>query len=180
MAINKTAYEKLLEEQKANSENGNIREILDITEITNAKLDKLYAEMSSVTKKPVYEDFSYKAGKLIGILRHIQQNPKNRKDLLKITGLNNAIIDLYIRAVGQLPYCDPKTGQIIAGRAQDCSTLREIILVAATRMKVLLADYQLEDITEDHWNRLYTRAQETAEANNDLQNKIGVAVHYDE
>ena len=177
--ISMTNYENLLNAQKEKAEQSNIKEILDVTEITNRKLDQLYAQMTEHTKKPVYEDFSYKAGKLIGVLRHIQQNPKQRKELLKLTGLSSGILDLYNQSCGQLPY-SKDDGTIVTGRAQDCSTLREVLLVAATRMGILLADYQLEDITEEHWNSLYTRAQETAEANADLQTKTGNAVNYEE
>ena len=178
--INMTVYEQMLNAQKSKAEQTNIREILDVTEITNRKLDQLYSEMSQLTKKPVYEDFSYKAGKLIGVLRHIQQNPKQRKELLKLTNLTGGILDLYNQSCGQLPYCSKDSNTIVTGRAQDCSTLREVLLVAATRMRVLLADYQLEDITEEHWDNLYKKAQETAEANADLNQKTGQAVNYNE
>ena len=178
--ISMTQYEAMLNEQRNKAEQSNIKEILDVTEITDRKLSNLYEEMTQITKKPVYEDFSYKAGKFIGILRHIQQNPKQRKELLKLTGLSGGILDLYNQSCGQLPYASKEDGHIVSGRAQDCSTLREVLLVAASKMGILLADYQLADITEEHWNSLYQRAQETAEENSELASKIGQAVNYTE
>ena len=167
---------ELLAEQEAKI-NSQVNEQLSITEQNNQKLESIMEQMHLITKKAVYEDYNWKAGKVIGILRHIRQNPKQRKELLSLTGLNESILDLYNSSCGQLPYVN-KDGNYVEGYAPDIETFRNVILIAATRLGVLVFDDQLNDINMSKWNRLYARAEETAEKTRGMF--TGTKFDYDE
>ena len=81
-----------------------IKEEIEIKSIGDAKLTRLYEDMEQITGKPVYEDFNYRCGKVLGVLKHIAQNSKFSKQLYELTGLNRGYIDIYYSACGQLPY----------------------------------------------------------------------------
>ena len=159
-------YQKLLKEQHEKVQNSVILDQLSLNEMTNSILENLYKEMNQITKKPVYEDYSYKSGKVLGLLRHIQQNPKHRVTLLQKTNLNVSILDLYSRSFGQLPYV--KNGKVTKARQQDCKTLKELLFIVADKLQIVLTEYDVDDITEEHFNKLLEKAEAEMQANKDF------------
>lgn len=170
MSIQET-YAKRLEEQKKSILGSKIAEQLEIKMFSNDKLDSLYKEMSSVTGKPVYEDFNFRSGKILGVLRHIFQNPKQRKELCEVTGLNTAVIDMYYQVCGNLPYLNTKTNTINAGRPMDCEATRDLIKYVASELNILIDDNDLLDINEERWERLSKNALEDAKATMEFNEK---------
>lgn len=172
-------YEERLMAQKAAILGNKIVEKLELKALANRKLEELYQAMENVVHKPVYEDFNYRTGKILGVLRYIFQNPKNRKELLEITGLSQAHIDLYYEVCGNLPYVNTKTNTLNMGRPMDCESTKELIQATGSTLGVLVEDSDLLDINEDRWNRLYESA--LADAKKTIEfNESNQVVAYEE
>lgn len=140
-----------------------IMDALEIKKIGNSKIDQICEAMTKITGKPVYEDFNFRTGKIFGILRSIVQNPKQRKELLEVTGLTKDIIDIYFEVSGNLPYAT-KDNQMNVGRPMDIAATKELIAIVASKFDVLVEEADLADITQERWDRLYATALEkTAE-----------------
>ena len=172
-----TTYEQLLAQQSA-SIDSNILEQLDIAEITNNKIEALYNQISLITGKEVYEDYYYKSGKIIGVLRHIQQNPKCRRALLELTGLNSAILDLYNTSSGAIPYINKETGLLIEGKPQNVELFIQTILLTATKLGIVLPENYLDDITEERFQRRYNKALDECQQTQKFKPKTKIV--YDE
>lgn len=178
MSFSKT-YEEKVKAQKEACFNSSITEMLEMKSISNKKLQEIMDKMSKITGKPVYEDFSYRSGKILGILRHMLQNPKQRQELCEVTGLNSAYVDLYYQVVGNLPYVSTKNGQLVLGREQDCEATKELVRAAGSTMGVLVEDSDLQDINPERWQRLYEAALEDAK-NTIAFNEANGDIAYDE
>ena len=147
--------------------------------LSNKRLEEIYKQLEAIGNKPCYEDFNFRSGKVLGILRYIFQNPKSRKELLEATGLSQAHIDLYYECVGNLPYVNTKTNTLNLGRPMDCESTKELLQATANSLGVLLEDSDLLDINEDRWNRLYESA--LADAKKTIEfNESNQVVAYDE
>jgi hypothetical protein len=115
----------------------------------------------------------------MGVLRHIQQNPKKRRELLEVTGLTNAHIDLWWQCGGNLPYVNTTNNTLNEGRPMDCAICKELLKVVAAELGILLEDADLVDINEANWNRLYNKALEDAQQTISFNNE-NANVTYDE
>ena len=171
-------YEQLLAQQ-ATSIDVNVTEQLSLAELANNKLDSLYTSIKGITNKDCYEDYYYKSGRIIGLLRHIAQNPKHRQKLFMLTGLNSSIIDLYNSSSGKIPYISKDTNTLIEGEKQNQQLFRQVILITATKLGIVLMPDQLNDITEERFLLRYERALEEAKQQLSQLPNIG-NIKYDE
>lgn len=178
MNYNET-FQARLAAQKKNVLSSPITEQLEISKLNDARIQELYDSMSAVTGKPVYADFAWRSGKVMGVLRHLQQNPKKRRELLEVTGLTNAHIDMWWQVGGNLPYVNTTNNTLNEGRPMDCNLCRELLKVVAAELGVLLEDADLIDINEANWNRLYNKALEDAQQTIAF-NSENAGVAYDE
>lgn len=172
-------YEQKLMEQKAAILGNKIVEKLEMKSLSNKRLEDLYRTMESICNKPVYEDFNYRTGKIIGVLRYIFQNPKQRKELLEATGLSQAHIDLYYEVCGNLPYVNTKNNTLNMGRPMDIESTKELIQATGSTLGVLVEDSDLLDINEERWNRLYENALADAKKTMEF-NESNQVVAYEE
>ena len=154
-----------------------IHEALEIKKISNTKLDAIMVELEKINGRPTYEDYNFRAGKVMGILRAVAQNPKNRKECLAITNLTNAHIDLTYQVMGNLPY--EKDGIVYPGRQMDIDKTKELLMHSAMCMGVLLEEEDLIDINQERWNAMYQRSLESAAKTAELKNATNI-VAYDE
>ena len=166
-------YNAKLEAQKKAVLSSAITENIELAKLNDEKIEKLYEDMSAITGKPVYSDFSWRAGKIMGILRHIQQNPKKRKELLQLTGLSSAHIDMWWQVGGNLPYINTVSNTLNLGRPMDCNLAKELLKVVASELNILLDDVDIMDITESNWNRMYQKALEDAQKTIELNSETG-------
>lgn len=178
MNYNET-FQSRLAAQKKSVLSSPITEQLEISKINDQRIQEIYDAMSAVTGKPVYSDFAWRSGKVMGVLRHIQQNPKKRRELLEVTHLTNAHIDLWWQCGGNLPYVNTNSNTLNEGRPMDCEICKELLKVVAAELGVLLEDSDLIDINENNWNRLYNKALEDAQQTISFNNE-NVNVTYDE
>ena len=178
MNYNET-FAQRLEAQKKSILSSPIMESLELSKINDKRIEELYAKMSEVTGKPVYSDFSWRSGKVMGVLRHLQQNPKKRRELLEVTGLTNAHVDLWWQVGGNLPYVNTNSNTVNLGRPMDCNICKELLKVVAAELGILLEDADLVDINEANWTRLYNKALEDATKTVEFNTENG-NVTYDE
>ena len=169
--INETYNEKLAEARKK-VYGSSIAKELELAAIADSRYKQICDKMTDITGKPVWEDFNFHTGKIFGILRSIIQNPKQRKQLLEAIGLNDAIVDMYFKYCGNLPYVDNQN-IINYGRPMNIEKTKEFIPIVGAMLGILVEDNDLDDITQERWDKLYSnalkRAEETAEFN--LNNK---------
>ena len=149
--------------------NQNMLNLLNNLNSSNDKLDELIAKVHLVTTKEVYEDFAYTSGKLIGLLRHIIQNPKHRNLILKtIPELTTGMIDLFKRFYGNLPYIN-KDGDFVEGIEQESDNLHDLLIIIADRLNL---DLDFSDVTQKRFNARYQRALEECQKTLEKEGKI--------
>ena len=156
-----------------------IKEEIEIKSIGDAKLTQLYKEMEEITGKTVYEDYNYCCGKVMGVLKHIAQNSKFSKQLYELTGLNRGYIDIYRSACGQTPYVNKGSNTVNIGRKMDVEATKELMMVTAAALGVILEEADLADINQQRWDKMYTDALEAATKTVELNDNVLDAV-YDE
>ena len=172
-------FDKRLEEQKKAVASSPIMENIEISKINDNRADEIMEKMSEISGKPVYADFAWRTGKIIGILRHIFQNPKKRKELLMATGLSSAHIDLYYQVMGNLPYVRTTTNTLDPGRPMNCELAKQLIKAVGAELGILVEDSDLIDITDSNWQRLYDKAMEDALQTIEF-NKQNANINYEE
>lgn len=170
-------YAERMATMKSNIMGSSIHEELEMKSISNNKLKAIMTDLEAIIGKPVYEDYNFRSGKIIGILRSIAQAPKVRQECLTATGLTQSHIDLYYEVIGNLPY--ESEGIVYLGRPMICDKAKELIMHTAMILNVLIEDSDLMDINEERWNAMVKRAMETASEAAKLKQSISI-VNYDE
>ena len=164
------SYEEMLRRQREAILGTEIAKEAELNMMANNRYQEICDKITNITQKPVWEDFNFRTGKILGILRSIIQNPKQRKQLLVEVGLNEAIMDMYNKYIGNLPYVD-SNNLINYGKPMQCEMAKQLIQLAGTMLGILVEPSDLDDINEERWNKLYDnalrRAEETAH-NNEL------------
>lgn len=176
-------YQRIYQEkmQAMNQANlhSEIMEELEMGNISSQRINDLMTEMSKVTNRQVFADYNFRTGSIIGILRHIAQNRKYQSELLSITGLTQAHVDFYYRYGGNLPYCDSKSNEVVAGRPMDCDRMRQFLPIVAGILGVLINEEDLDDLNQERWDALTRRAMDTAIATSEM-NMQNQGVVYEE
>ena len=175
-------YEEKLRKLKESVLGSTINDQLEMKAISNRKIEKITDAMSKVVGKKVWEDFNFRTGKILGILRFIAQNPIHRQELLEVTGLTQDYVDIYFKVCGNLPYLNTTDNTLNPGRPMDVEATKEFIKIVAAKFDLLVEDDDLLDITEERWQRLYAntleRISKTIEHNE--QHGASIPQQYDE
>ena len=153
-------YEEKLQAMKKKVESSAISTQLEMKRIGNQKLDAIIQDMAEITGKPVWREFNWRVGKILGIMRFIVQNPVQRDKLLEATGLTQDFIDVYFDVCGNLPYVNTTNNTVNVGKPMNVEATKEFIQVVASKWGLVVEDDDLSDITEERWNRLYQAALE--------------------
>lgn len=128
--------------------------------ITNDILDEIIAKVSDVIEKPVFDVFYWNTGKLFGLMNSIVMNRKQRQELMLITGLTTAQIDLWAKYSGIVPYYNDKGLNI--GKPMDIVKIKQLIPIIANTLGIIVEPDDLCDITQERWDRIYSSALESA------------------
>ena len=151
---------------------------LAVRGMSNSKLDKLCKEAAAIMGKEVYNDYNFRVGKILGLLRSIAFNAKHWDKLFELTGLNKAYVDIYHRVVGQTPY--EKDGVFKIGKQMDIEGTKNLVMAVCATMNIVIEESDLSDITQERWNNIYNNALEnsvkTMEFN--AQNKQNMPAEY--
>ena len=175
-------YEEKLNKLKQSVLGSFINDQLEMRAISNRKIEKITDAMSKVVGKKVWEDFNFRTGKILGILRFIAQNPQHRQQLLEVTGLTQDYVDIYFKVCGNLPYLNTTDNTLNLGRPMDVEATKDFVKIVAAKFDLLIEDDDVSDITEERWQRLYANALErvTKTAEHNEQHGDSVPQQYDE
>lgn len=124
----------------------------------NIVLNRITTDITSVIGKPVWNEYNWRCGKVLGLLRTLSLN-RNIPAVFEISGIEEEVIDLYYEIAGNLPYID-KNGQFNAGRPQFCDELIELMQYVYNKLGITAADNEFDDINQKHWDDLYNASME--------------------
>lgn len=114
-----------------------------LAEISEEKLNKFLSYLESkLNRKPVI-DYTYRSGKLIGILRTIAYSGKYQEEFLDTLGIPKSVVDEFVIAFGNTSYI--KEGVLIEETPMNIEAVKETIILAASCLEVLV---DVSDITE--------------------------------
>ena len=133
-------------------------EKLQVKKQNNLILNKLTADISGIIGKPVWNEFNWRSGRVLGILRTLSLN-RNIPAVFEISSIEEEIVDLYYEAAGNLPFID-KNGQFNIGRPQFCDELIELMRYVYDKLGLTAADNEFDDINQKHWDDLYNASME--------------------
>ena len=128
-----------------------------LSEINNAKLDEAIAYIEEKLGRPMMSDFTFKAGKLIGIIRTTAYANKYQKDILNHLGLPMSIVEDFFAYYGNPAYT--KNGKFIEEVPMDIEKTKESLLVAASCLGVLV---DTSDITPERVSKHFEYRRATA------------------
>ena len=126
--------------------------------INNNILNAINSNIEGIIKKPVWNEFNWRSGKVLGLLRTLSLN-RNIPAVFEVSGIEEEVIDLYYEVAGNLPYID-KNGQFNAGRPQSCDELIELMQYVYDKIGLTATENEFSDITQEHWDSLYNAAME--------------------
>ena len=160
-----------------------INDILQVKQLSNSKLDSITAKMDEIIQKrnpnrKVYIDFSYRTGKIMGIVRAIVNNGADRQALLEASGLSNEIVDLYYGIIGNMPYVQNKI--LVYGKAMDHVNAKDYIKIVAVALGVVVEEADLFDITEERCTQLYQAKLAECIETLKAEQEQGEAIEYEE
>ena len=156
----KKVHEAKLQDMKRKLLGSSISQKLELKAISNQQIDAVINKMNAILDpKKVWEDFNFRTGKIMGILRSIAQNPTKRQRLLEVTGLSQTHVDLYFEVVGNLPF-PTNDNTINPGRHMDVEATKEFITLVGLHFGYVVEEADLADITEERWMHLYNNALE--------------------
>jgi hypothetical protein len=168
--MDKNAYQrKLAEEQKRFLKtNAKALQNLELANATEIKLNELRASVESVTGKECRVDFAFYTGSLIGMLRTVSGDYKNRMKLCQLLGITYSELTQFQEAVGYLPYYNQNSGRFIEGKLPNFSNVKPLLKYLALKLGLLYSDEDFADIgNEEQVKALYerTRAKELDKEN---------------
>ena len=156
----KKVHEAKLQDMKRKLLGSSISQKLELKAISNQQIDAVINKMNAILDpKKVWEDFNFRTGKIMGILRSIAQNPTKRQQLLEVTGLSQTHVDLYFEVVGNLPF-PTNDNTINPGRHMDVEATKEFITLVGLHFGYVVEEADLADITEERWMHLYNNTLE--------------------
>lgn len=179
--MNKTIKEKFeerLTEFRKNSFNPEFRERLEIQQYQAARINRLYNEIEAITGRQPINLFLFKAGKIMGIVNSIRFNPKYSTQLLELTGLSEAHIEM-AGCMGQLPYVT-KQGELVLGEDMNFNIVHDYIKEVASILGLIVTEEDLSDINPVRWQKLYDNALDRAKKTIAVLNEINTAIEYEE
>ena len=84
--------------------------------------------------------------------------------------------------MGNLPYVDKKDNTINPGRTINIQGTKDLITATALKLGCIVTESDLDDITEERWNKLYQNALEgcAETAKHNAENERNNPENYDE
>lgn len=113
-----------------------------LSEISENKLNTILSYLADkIGRKPIV-DYTYKSGKLIGILRTIAYAGKLQEEFIDTLGISKSIVDDFVRAFGNAAYV--KDGVLVEETPMDIEATKDILILAGSCLEVLV---DVSDIT---------------------------------
>ena len=156
-----------IESQKSSLSSSPLFKILEIKKNNTIILNKITEDMKVILGREVWNDFNFKSGRVMGLLRTIGMN--RNIDFSYIIPIE--YVDLFFEYGGNLPYIDKTTGQLNEGRPMNPSMLIELMKFVYTHLGMEFTDTEFNDITQERWDKLYKTTMERAEKNMNFNNE---------
>ena len=156
-----------IESQKSSLSSSPLFKILEIKKNNAIILNKIVENMKVILGREVWNDFNFKSGKVMGLLRTIGMN--RNIDFSYV--IPTEYVDLFFEYGGNLPYIDKTTGQLNEGRPMNPEMLVELLKFVYTHLGMEYLDSEFDDITQERWDKLYQAAMERAEKNMNFNNE---------
>lgn len=150
-----------IETQKSSLSTSPLFKILEVKKNNAIIINKITEDMKVILGREVWNDFNFKCGKVMGLLRTIGMN--RNVDFSYI--IPTEYVDLFFEYGGNLPYIDKTTGQLNEGRPMNPEMLIELMKFVYTHLGMEYLDSEFDDITQERWDKLYRAAMERAEKN---------------
>lgn len=163
-----------IESQKSSLSSSPLFKILEIKKNNAIILNRIVEDMKVILGREVWNDFNFKSGRVMGLLRTIGMN--RNIDFSYI--IPTEYVDLFFEYGGNLPYIDKTTGQLNEGRPMNPEMLVELLKFVYTHLNMEYMDSEFDDITQERWDKLYKAAMERATKNEEF-NK-GEHIEYEE
>lgn len=165
----KVNYEELLNKQTEVAGNSNSAFNAVVRQETKERLKSATDKIKNILgRDSVWDEFNYKSGKVLGILRQIAFEFERRDELLEALELPESLIQDYLEYAGNPPYLSG--GEYVPARPQNAKKLQEIVLLAASLLDVVV---EVDDITEEKFQQICERREKTIRAT--LDNTASVA-----
>lgn len=156
-----------IESQKSSLSSSPLFKILEIKKNNAIILNKIAENMKVILGREVWNDFNFKSGRVMGLMRTIGMN--RNIDFSYI--IPTEYVDLFFEYGGNLPYIDKTTGQLNEGRPMNPEMLVELLKFVYTHLNMEYMDSEFDDITQERWDKLYQAAMERAEKNMNFNNE---------
>ena len=163
-----------IESQKSSLSSSPLFKILEIKKNNAIILNKITEDMKVILGREVWNDFNFKSGRVMGLLRTIGMNRNIDFSFIVPT----EYVDLFFEYGGNLPYIDKTTGQLNEGRQMNPTMLVELMKFVYTHLGMEYLESEFDDITQERWDKLYKAAMERATKNEEF-NK-GERIEYEE
>lgn len=150
-----------IETQKSSLSTSPLFKILEVKKNNAIIINKITEDMKVILGREVWNDFNFKCGKVMGLLRTIGMN--RNVDFSYI--IPTEYVDLFFEYGGNLPYIDKTTGQLNEGRPMNPEMLIELMKFVYTHLGMEYLESEFDDITQERWDKLYKAAMERAEKN---------------
>ena len=162
--------------QKSSLSTSPLFKILKIKKNNAIILNKITKDMKIILGREVWNDFNFKSGKVMGIMRTIGMN--RNIDFSYI--IPTEYVDLFFEYGGNLPYIDKTTGLLNEGRPMNPKMLIELLKFVYTHLGMEYTDTEFNDITQERWDYLYNAALERIEKSSNFNKEIENEIKYDE
>ena len=163
-----------IETQKSSLSSSPLFRILEIKKNNTIVINKITEDMKVILGREVWNDFNFKSGRVMGLLRTIGMNRNIDFSFIVPT----EYVDLFFEYGGNLPYIDKTTGQLNEGRQMNPTMLVELMKFVYTHLGMEYLESEFDDITQERWDKLYKAAMERATKNEEF-NK-GERIEYEE
>ena len=150
--------------QKSSLSTSPLFKILKMKKNNAIILNKIIGDMKVILGREVWNDFNFKSGKVMGIMRTIGMN--RNIDFSYV--IPTEYVDLFFEYGGNLPYIDKTTGQLNEGRPMNPKMLIELLKFVCTHLGMEYTDTEFNDITQERWDKLYQAALERAKKNEEF------------
>lgn len=125
--------------------------------------EKIGKAFKKITKKNVYPDFAFpRCGKVMGLVRHILQNPKQEDKLLAICKLKKSQIEFFRDNAGNTSYLSADN-EIVKAKEIDIKRTQAIVKLIAKQLDMALEDEDiLREINEERWKSIVKMSEKRA------------------
>lgn len=146
-----TKIQELLKQQQESVKNDSFEDTLEISKYNESRFTEITDKIKSVINKEVWNEFSFGSvsGRILGILRTLNFEYKNRDSLCTEIGLSNVLVDMYYQYAGNAPYYS-KTGEIISAKPMDIEVTRQLVKRVGAELNILVQDSDLSMISAEN------------------------------